>query len=697
MAGERAANTAASKATDTQPTSAEAGQQTKSAQSDCGCGSKKAAADTSDESSAASRSLVLIVSAGLPNTIEAGGPYALREGESLTLGGVVSEPSEGLTYSWDVNGDGIFGDATGLNPELSWAQLTALGIENGPSSFNVRLRVDDGDGGIMTSLPVRLTVMNANPKANISGPADVAVGQSANFVLTATDASPGDQAANFTYRIDWNGDGVVDQVINGSASINVPHTFAEPGPARAGDGHRSRQRNQFHGHLTRGRCRTLLLPNAENPALTDLVGGTSGADEVTFVQLGATTIRVTETRLNGSVVNNVQTYNNITGRVIARGAAGHDLLDATALTATKATLDGGAGNDTLYGGQAGDLLIGGSNGGEGQQGHNTIVAGHGDNTIYGNAIVGAEGSTGGNNLIIGGAGDDTIYGNFGTVQRQNGNPSDGGEGGQNLIVGGSGNDVIYASQQADGAEGGHGSILIAGGTNLNEAALSSVLSEWTSNRDYATRIANISGIGLGPRNNGDHFLQAGVTVPSDAAIDALYSDSQGGANWLLYTFAQDEAQRVKAGEVETDVPPSQSAPGTFLITGPESPTLNDDILITWQASEGATSYEVVLSANSDLSSPFFTQVVVGTELAINDLGPRLLYIGVVASNEHGATAASNNRRPLWIAMPDLRQTLFVTDLVYAPVDFDFIPPQRSSLRARRPIIIAPIKRTWQAC
>ena len=43
-----------------------------------------------------------------------------------------------LTYSWDINGDGVFGDATGAKPTLTWAQLEALGIVNGPSSFAVQ-------------------------------------------------------------------------------------------------------------------------------------------------------------------------------------------------------------------------------------------------------------------------------------------------------------------------------------------------------------------------------------------------------------------------------------------------------------------------------------------------------------------------------------------------------------------------------
>src|SRR6185369_2658048 len=77
-------------------------------------------------------------------TSDAGGPYTINEGASLGLSGSGSDPADSLSYSWDVNGDGVFGDATGATPTLSWAQLNALGIDDGASAFNVRVRVNAG-------------------------------------------------------------------------------------------------------------------------------------------------------------------------------------------------------------------------------------------------------------------------------------------------------------------------------------------------------------------------------------------------------------------------------------------------------------------------------------------------------------------------------------------------------------------------
>ena len=135
----------------------------------------------------------------------------------------------------------------------------------------------------------------------------------------------------------------------------------------------------------------------------------------------------------------------------------------------------------------------------------------------------------------------------------NGQSSDGGEGGQNLVIGGGGSDTIYASQMADGAEGGHGSILVAGSTSLDESALLSILSEWTSDRSYDDRVANIEGTGSGPRNNGDNFLQAGITIFDDGSPDDLFSDTNGDLNWLVFALANDTPYRVKPGETETNL------------------------------------------------------------------------------------------------------------------------------------------------
>ena len=314
-------------------------------------------------------------------------------------------------------------------------------------------------------------------------------------------------------------------------------------------------RRRGHARAKRGAAnRAEQLESRLLLSVNDLIwNGTGGADQVLFEQLDTTTIRVTETLLGGVAVNNVTVYTDIDGRVIASGLGGDDLLDASALTTAPCTLDGGAGSNTLRGGAADDLLIGGSNGGEGAQASHTIVGGAGDDTIYGNSLTGRGGATGGNHLILGGAGNDTIFGTSGNVL-----PSNGGEGGQNLIVGGAGSDTIYATQSSNGAEGGHGSILIAGDTTLDEVGLRAVLGEWTSDNPLVEKIENIEGIGSTPSESGSTDLQVGVTVFSDHAADQLLSETTGAANWLFDTAGDDTTIRVKATDIHSDVQVGQA-------------------------------------------------------------------------------------------------------------------------------------------
>lgn len=159
----------------------------------------------------------------------AGGPYVVSEGGVLALSAAGSSDPDNdpLTYSWDVNGDGVFGDASGVEPTLTWAQLVALGITDGPRANSVRVRVSDGTQS--TESPATfLTVGNSPPAAGLAGPASGPRGQVLPFVLTAADPSSTDQSAGFSFRIDW-GDGTPVQSVAGPSGASVGHAFAASG------------------------------------------------------------------------------------------------------------------------------------------------------------------------------------------------------------------------------------------------------------------------------------------------------------------------------------------------------------------------------------------------------------------------------------------------------------------------------------
>jgi len=91
-----------------------------------------------------------------PPTANAGGPYAVTYGGSLTLNASGSSDPDGdpLTYSWTINGSAA---ATGVQPTLTWS---ALGLVPG-QSYTVAVTANDGHGHAVTSPAVALTVGKA--------------------------------------------------------------------------------------------------------------------------------------------------------------------------------------------------------------------------------------------------------------------------------------------------------------------------------------------------------------------------------------------------------------------------------------------------------------------------------------------------------------------------------------------------------
>ncbi len=99
-----------------------------------------------------------------------------------------SDPDgDAITYSWDLNGDGTYGDSTAANPSFTY---TTAG------TYTVTLRVTDARGASSVSAPVTITVGSGNtpPTPVIDTPSSSltwAVGDTINFSGHATDAQDG--------------------------------------------------------------------------------------------------------------------------------------------------------------------------------------------------------------------------------------------------------------------------------------------------------------------------------------------------------------------------------------------------------------------------------------------------------------------------------------------------------------------------
>ena len=159
-----------------------------------------------------------------PVVADAGGPYSVAEGASVTLDGSGSTP--GAAYAWDLDGDGAFTDATGMSPTLTWTQLEALGIDDGPSTHPVTLKVTLGLQEATDTAD--LDVSNTAPVTVVTGALTATVGAPFTLKVGADDPSSADMAALFAYTVDW-GDGSPVESLNGPADPPLTHTYAAPG------------------------------------------------------------------------------------------------------------------------------------------------------------------------------------------------------------------------------------------------------------------------------------------------------------------------------------------------------------------------------------------------------------------------------------------------------------------------------------
>ncbi len=276
---------------------------------------------------------------------------------------------------------------------------------------------------------------NVAPTVEIAAPSVVIRGVEQTITLSASDATP-DEAAGFTWNVDWDLDGVADETFFGGTQVTVTHSFAE------GDSPTFQAWAVDHDggvsamvQATVDIVAFALLPDVVDPTLTNLVyNGTPGTDDVFFSPAGPESVLIFRQFENSVLVNQSDLVSGVTGRVIAstQGSVGGDLLSAQFLS-IDVEFNGGDGNDVFTGGLGNDTLIGG-------KGNDTINGNAGDDTIRGDAQ--GDGSEG-RDVIDGGAGNDLIYG-------------DGVEGAGDIIRGGDGNDVIYGDNDdltSDGAEG----------------------------------------------------------------------------------------------------------------------------------------------------------------------------------------------------------------------------------------------------
>ena len=143
------------------------------------------------------------------------GPSYAGEGATVVLDASNSIAPDGgnLTYTWDLNGDGVFGDATTTTVTLPMSGNASIG-----------LRVTGSTGTAETTKTV--TFVNVAP--TLSGVSDAVIRPGAAYDATATISDPG-LGDTFTATVDY-GDGSDPQpVAVHGRSIALHHVYADEG------------------------------------------------------------------------------------------------------------------------------------------------------------------------------------------------------------------------------------------------------------------------------------------------------------------------------------------------------------------------------------------------------------------------------------------------------------------------------------
>ncbi|SIO61506.1 PKD repeat-containing protein [Singulisphaera sp. GP187] len=166
-------------------------------------------------SSSVSTTITIAPPVAPPLVASTGGTYTGDEGSPIALKGTATGGTGTYTYAWDLANNGTY-TTVGQNVSTTFP-------DNG--TYIVGLRVTDSAGVVALSTAT-ITVANVAPTATAGGPYTGTAGQSVAFNDPASDPSPVDTAAGFTYT--WNfGDGSPSIT---QKDLSTPsHMYAAPG------------------------------------------------------------------------------------------------------------------------------------------------------------------------------------------------------------------------------------------------------------------------------------------------------------------------------------------------------------------------------------------------------------------------------------------------------------------------------------
>src|SRR5262249_32601497 len=159
----------------------------------------------------------------VPPTLTVSGPATADEGSVYTLALAHSDPGADTIRYWTINwGDGTADEQVkGSAPFATHAYQDDRPISDLAKGFIITATATDEDGTWAAKAP-RVRGINLAPTAGVTGPASGVRGQARTFTLGAADPSPVDQAAGFTFKINWGDHS--RQTVTGLGGVTADHT-----------------------------------------------------------------------------------------------------------------------------------------------------------------------------------------------------------------------------------------------------------------------------------------------------------------------------------------------------------------------------------------------------------------------------------------------------------------------------------------
>jgi uncharacterized protein len=155
-----------------------------------------------------------------PPTVDAGGPYSVNEGGSVTLTATGSDPNnDALTYAWDLDNNGSF-ETSGQSVTFSAALL------DGPSSYTVKVKATD-PGGLSAIDTAIVNVLNVAPTVStpVVSPEPSTEGSSVTASATFSDPA-GSLDVPYTCIVNYgDGSGDLSGTVSGYACSGPAHVY----------------------------------------------------------------------------------------------------------------------------------------------------------------------------------------------------------------------------------------------------------------------------------------------------------------------------------------------------------------------------------------------------------------------------------------------------------------------------------------